>query len=299
MKYEPMTLLEFQERFRTEVDCQNALAQMRWPDGFLCPKCGHDVGYQLTEKRRIQCACCRHQTSLTAGTIFHKTRLPLRLWFWMIYMVAHDKGGASAMRLSKELRLRYATVWLMLHKIRAAMSKRDGNYKLSGALEIDQAFFGRAATTKKPSKADNQAMVLVMIESQGKKAGYLDMSIIDAASREAIEARVAQKVEPRQRARTDGLQANYVIRSMGHQLNAEPVSGFQACIEMPWVHTAIALAKRFLLGTYHGVSAKYLQFYLDEFCYRFNRRHCRGTIVTRLLQACTLATPVYEATLTG
>ena len=299
MNYKELNLLEFQELFSTEEACERALEQAKWPKGFVCPKCNHQGGYRLSAERIMQCAGCRRQTSLTAGTIFHKTRTPLRIWFWIMYLVAQDKGGTSALRLSKQLEIRYETVWFILQKIRSAMQQRDEKITLSGFLEIDQAFFGRAATAKKPRKAHNQAQVLVVVESMGTKAGNVFMQVIDAASRDSMRAVLAKKVEPAQSVRTDGWQANHVIRSMGHQLNAKPLPGVKGIQHLPWVHIAISLAKRFILGTYHGVSAVHLQRYLDEFCYRFNRRHRGNQLFERLLKASALADPRYYAVLTG
>jgi transposase-like protein len=297
MKQKELSLLDFQKRFRSERDCQQALLEARWPEGFICGACGHDCAYLLSRRPIMQCSLCRHQTSVTAGTIFHKTRIPLLIWFWMIYLVAQDKGGASASRLAKQLDIRYATVWSLLHKIRSAMTKREENIILDGLLEIDHAFFGRAATAKKPLKANNQSLALVMIERLGKRAGRLAISVVSSANRDSIRAIVERRVKPEQRIRSDGFSANYVMRSMGHRLTAKTLPAEKSCRELPWVHLAIALAKRFLLGTYHGVSSKYLQSYLDEFCYRFNRRASGNAHFTRLLNACILANPTNYAVL--
>jgi transposase-like protein len=295
MKQKQLTLLDFQKRFQSDADCHQALLEARWPNGFLCPNCEHDCGYFLNNRPVIQCAVCRHQASVTAGTIFHKTRIPLTVWFWIIYLVAQDKGGASASRLAKQLDMHYDTVWNILHKIREAMGKREEKTVLDGLLEVDQAFFGRAATAKKPSKADNQVLALVMIERLGKRAGRVAMSVIGAASRDSMRAILAQKVLPEQRIRSDRWSGNFVMRSMGHDLNAKRLSGARGSRELPWVHVAISLAKRFLLGTYHGVSKKYLHRYLHEFCYRFNRRAAGNAIFNRLLHACIFANPITYA----
>ena len=139
------TLLEFAQRFPNEDACLDYLEELRWPAGFICPNCGHDDGYRLAERRLIQCALCRHQTSATAGTIFHKTRTPLQKWFWMVYMVAQDKGGVSMLKLSKELGMHYDTVWNQVHKIRDAMRARDEGISLAGFIELDEAVIGREA----------------------------------------------------------------------------------------------------------------------------------------------------------
>lgn len=300
MKQESMTLVEFQKKFQCEKDCLERIAKMRWPDGFVCTGCGFaGKSYRVRKGRVIQCGGCKRQTSITAGTIFHRSRMPLVYWFWMIYLVAEDKGGASASRISRQLGIRHETIWLNLQKIRAAMKNRDDQYSLAGFIELDEAFFGRAATAKKPDKADNQAQVLVMIEAPGGIPRHLAMQVVDAASRDTIRDFVGPKVNPQQSFKTDALQSHWVLRSMGHALVAKVIPAFEAHVELPWVHKAISLAKRFILGTYHGVSAKHLQRYLDEFCFRFNRRRYAGEIAMRLLNACLLCPPVANSALTG
>ena len=141
-----MNWFEFQNKFATEDDCLQMLEKLRWRNGFVCPNCGHDSGYRLANRRIIQCSLCRYQALVTAGTVFHKTRVPLRNWFWIIFLVAQDKGGASALRIAKQLGMHYRTVWHLLHKIRHAMARRDeATVQLSGVIELDQAIFGGEA----------------------------------------------------------------------------------------------------------------------------------------------------------
>ena len=132
-----LSLLQFRKRFGTERACEKAMERMRWPDGFVCSKCRHTKASRITTRRLLQCSKCHHQVSLTSGTIFHKTRTPLLKWFWAIYLVGQDKGGVSAMRLSKQLELGYKTAWAMLHKLRKAMGQRDAGYTLTGSIEMD------------------------------------------------------------------------------------------------------------------------------------------------------------------
>ena len=122
MAYQELSLLQFKKKFSSERACQKALEKARWPNGFVCPKCAHTQASRITTRSLLQCSRCHHQVSLTAGTIFHKTRTPLVKWFWTIYLASQDKGGVSAMRLAKQLELGYKTAWLMLHKIRSAMA---------------------------------------------------------------------------------------------------------------------------------------------------------------------------------
>lgn len=145
MQKDSMTAIDFQNHYSSEAACLDALEKMRWPKGFICPNCEHDAGYRLRSKRLIQCAVCRHQTSVTSGTLFHKTRVPLQNWFWIIYSIAHDKGGASALRLSQQLNMHYATVWNIVQKIKHAMARRDENILLAGLIELDTMFVGPEA----------------------------------------------------------------------------------------------------------------------------------------------------------
>ncbi len=267
-----LSLLEFKKRFGNERACQNALEKMRWPEGFKCPKCAYTKASRIKTRRLLQCSKCHFQVSLTSGTIFHKTRTPLQKWFWAIYLVSQDKGGVSAMRLSKQLELGYKTAWAILHKIREAMAQRDNGYTLSGFIEMDDAFFGGAAKGRRGRGAANKTPVLVMVESKGEHAGFIAMQTVESLERPRIETLVKKHIDPAQRLRTDGYKSYAGLTEMGHSHDGTPVPPKKASEDLPWVHTAISNAKRFLLGTYHGVSHKHLQRYLDEFCYRFNRR---------------------------
>ncbi|HVB08827.1 MAG TPA: IS1595 family transposase, partial [Bacillota bacterium] len=137
-----MSLLEFQQRFPDDDACRAHLVQLRWPKGFRCPRCQHDRGYLLKVRHLYQCSACGYQASVTAGTLLHRSRIPLRKWFWAIYLVTQDKRGVSAWYLSEALPLRYETAWFMLHKIRRAMTDRDDQFRLDGLVEMDDGYFG-------------------------------------------------------------------------------------------------------------------------------------------------------------
>lgn len=319
----PMTALEFQDRFRSEADCESAIAKLRWPKGFICPNCSHDDAYHLKGRRVFQCVVCRHQASVTAGTIFHGTKIPLRNWFWMIYLVAHDKGGASSSRIADQLGMYQKTVWHILQKIKHAMGNRDDGIVLAGVIEMDQAYVGAEARKtgrqrlakegynprkqkgqrwlglppRSGVKKRSQTEILVLIEDEGEKAGNLSMKVLDYTDRLDILEIVDQRVEPGQFFKTDGFHGNFVVKSYGHQLQ-RLVCGGPASVEwLPHAHRAISLLKRFLIGTYHGVSARYLPRYLQEFCFRFNRRHKPKTIWQSLLYACVATLPMTYAEL--
>ena len=319
------TLFEFQKRFRGEEDCIEHLERLRWPAGFRCPNCTHDVGYRITFRRLMQCAVCRHQTSVTAGTIFHKTRIPLQVWFWMIYLLAQDKGGTPALKIANDLGMHYSTVWHLVHKIRYAMKCRDESITLAGFLELDEAVIGPQA--RKPGRPTNrqsgglaprkkrlgrradkadcktQVEAIVIVERESAHAGNLVMKVIETATdgkrttRDDIRDLVSQRVEPNQWFKTDGCQSHAVLQSLGHRLDMKAMSGPESCEELPIVHRVISLVKRWLLGRFHGVSQRYLQSYLYEFCFRFNRRDKQSSICSSLLTACALSLPIQYAEL--
>lgn len=322
---EPMSALEFQDRFRTEEDCLEYIRQIRWPNGFICPNCGHDFAYELKERRLYQCSVCHRQTSVTAGTIFHKTRTPLRKWFWMIYQITQDKGGASASKLARQLCGFQSTVWNQLQKLRHAMGRRDETITLAGFIELDEAVIGpqaRKTGRRKKDDKDNkkgprmktlgrpkkdgtksnkmQTEVIVMVERENATAGNLAMKVVYKTTRDDVREAVEQRIEDnRQSFKSDAIQSHFVVRSMGHDLEALRLSGTPLSVEeLPVVHRAISLLKRFLIGTYHGVSAKYLQRYLSEFAFRWNRRDAEQTLWSSMLKAACFALPMTYAELT-
>ncbi len=147
-----MDALQFQQHFGTDQQCRDFLFKLRWPKGFVCPNCEHDDAQFLAPRRLYQCYNCKHQSSVTSGTIFHKTHLPLTCWFWIIYQMTHDKGGASATRLASQLKRPYKTVWHILHKLRLAMGRRDEGITLAGLVEFDEAVLGPEARRPTNSK---------------------------------------------------------------------------------------------------------------------------------------------------
>lgn len=145
MNIDEMDALQFQQRFGTDDQCRDFLFKLRWPKGFVCPNCEHDDAQYLAPRRLYQCYNCKHQASVTSGTLFHRTHLPLRCWFWIIYQMTHDKGGVSATRLASQLNRPYKTIWHVLHKLRLAMGRRDEGITLAGLIEFDEAILGPEA----------------------------------------------------------------------------------------------------------------------------------------------------------
>jgi hypothetical protein len=295
LAYVELKLTEFIERFSTEERCLQAIFEARWPRGFLCPYCGHNDGYRLPSRPRIvECCVCKRQFSITAKTIFHRSHIPLRVWFLAIYMVANDKGGASATRLKNQLPISYATAWFLSQRIHHSMSRRDENLTLAGYIELDEAFFGgrhRNTGGKQKSPQGDKKQVLVMAESEGMKAGNLVMRVIDNDHLKDLLPVIKEKVDaepPGQWFRSDSWGSHHIVMLEGHRIEMSHIPKDQQDKELRCVSLAISNAKAFFKGTYHNFCKLHLQRYLDEFCYRWNRRHLLGQLPSHLISACSL-----------
>lgn len=305
--YRNMTWFKFHERFRNEEDCYGWLFKCRWPDGFICPACGGKKYVKISTRGLLQCKDCRKQVSLTAGTIFHKTRVPLLKWFMLIYRMATSKTGVSINEMKKELEIRdYKTVWVMAHKIRKAMSDRDARYTLSGLVELDESFFGPTSTGKRGRGTENKELVFVAVSTwkdhKGKeRPGFAHAFVAADAKAETIEDLLRRLGIPKQEIaplitalRTDGWKSyRTVVDKLGlihyRAVLRDPKESMKL---LPWTHQIIANAKAVFSGPHRGVSPKHLQRYLSEVCYRFNRRFWERETFDRLLVACTSTTAI-------
>lgn len=288
MQQKPMSLIEFQRKFATEKACQQHLFALRWPAGYRCPRCGHDKASFHRTRHLYQCKACKYQVSVTAGTIFHKTRIPLRKWFWVTFLMGRQKSGISMLSLQRMLEIKsYKTVWTMGHKIRKAMAERDAYYKLAGLIEIDDTYFGSAKSGKRGRGAAGKAKVVVAVETQADKPGFATMQQVESLAGAEIHQALKARLEEGAVGRTDGWRAYRVLNA--GQSQHQPVAvgpGNNAVKVFPWVHTLIANVKGNIRGVYHGVSPKHLSRYLGEFCYRFNRRFWEPQMFDRVLTAC-------------
>jgi transposase-like protein len=273
-------LREFQRQFATEDACQHYLAACRWPEGFRCPRCGHPRAYALAKQRRWECAACRHQVSLTAGTILHNTKIPLTQWFWAAYLMTTDKRGISALLLQRQLGLRrYETAWMMLHKLRRAMVNA-AREPLHGEVEVDDTWIGGPQPGIRGSrqlKGRRAVPVVVAIEKRARTAGRVRMQVIADFKASTITPLIQQHVAPGTTIYTDGLGAFAGLQAAGFDhvpLKQPPRSAFRtgARSVVPLADRAIGNLQQWLIGTYHGVSRTQLQPYLDEFVFRHNRR---------------------------
>ena len=285
----PKTILELEWRFATDEACRDYLFHLRWADGFVCPRCQGGSVWPAS-RGRLVCQSCRHQTSVTAGTIFQDTRKPLVLWFRAIWQVTSQKHGTSAATIQSILGLgSYQTAWTWLHKLRRAMV-RPGREKLSGRIEVDETFVG-GEDPKEGTGVDQKAVVVVAAEEDGRGIGRSRLATIPAPTKKSLHRFAQETIEPGSILRTDGRIAWEGIESLGYK--HRPIVMLKHKDKnaptrlLPRVHRVASLLKRWLLGTHQGaVSAEHLDYYLDEFTFRFNRRtsRSRGKLFYRLLQ---------------
>lgn len=291
----PRTMIEFETRFGTEEACRAYLVQLRWPDGFRCPNCGGAVAWPV---RSVlwQCAECGRQTSVTAGTVFQDTRTPLTTWFRAMWCVSSSKTGTSALALQQILGLgSYRTAWAWLHKLRRAMV-RPGRDRLCGEVEVDESFIGGIGGAEGRSTA-TKALIIVAAEVLGRGIGRVRMRRIPDASAASLGAFVQDAIEPGSVVLTDGWHGYDRLKANGYRHQAILMRGDAelAIAQLPRVHRVISLLKRWLLGTHQGaVTQVHLDYYLDEFTFRFNRRRSRhrGKLFFRLVQQAVVADPV-------
>lgn len=278
-----MGFAQFLKRFPNEKTCLEYLYTVKWPNGFVCPVCGHRHGYALNRPGRYQCAKCRCQTSLTANTVMHRSHLPLIKWFWAVYLVACDKRGISALTLAGKISVSYETAWYLLRRIRKAMEARDSQYTLSGIIEFDDSYFGAKIKGKEGRGAGNQGVFVAVGKNSEGHPQYLKMQITENIKKPAVTSFISKNFELGSIVQTDAFSSYRKPLSDGYIHEYEV---FDPNSEMlKWLHRIIGNAKAFINGTYHGTSSKHLQMYLSEFCYRFNRRSFGGAIFDRLLVA--------------
>lgn len=284
----PQNLMAFIQRFADDQACAGYLMAVRWPEGFICPACGGGRGW-ATARGTIFCAACRRQTSLTAGTVLHNTRVPLRGWLLAMWLVCTQKTGLSAAGLQRELGLgSYRTAWLMLQKLRQAMV-RVGRESLSGTIEVDETYFGGGEPGVYGRQLVGKALVVIAVELAGPQIGRVRLRHVPDGSASSLVGFVKDVVEPGETVHTDGWQGYAGLTKAGyaHQVTLIRGDGDLAAEAFPHVHLVASLLKRWLGATHQGnVSPKHLQAYLDEFAFRFNRRRSRhvGKIFHRLAE---------------
>ncbi|MBW2308030.1 MAG: IS1595 family transposase, partial [Deltaproteobacteria bacterium] len=247
----PQTVLEFEERFATEEACRQYLFDLRWPDGFRCPRCSQSKAWP-TKRGLYRCCHCDLQTSVTAGTIFQDARKPLRLWFRAMWYVVSQKNGVSAMGLKRVLGLgSYETAWIWLHKLRSAMV-RPGRDRLSGTVEVDETYIGGTKSGKRGRGATGKALVVVAAEDKDNRIGRIRLCRVQDASDESLTVAVIESLEPGSIVRTDGWSGYASLASKGHVHTVVRQSDHVGENLLSLVNRVASLLKRWLQGTHQG-----------------------------------------------
>ena len=308
--------LTFMDRYRDEAACIAALAELRWPNGFICAGCAGRRAYQLAARPRVfECADCGRQHSVTAGTVFHRTRTPLRKWFAAAWLIGQDKRGVSALFLARELALRYDTAWLIAHKLRHGLSERP-EYPLDGLIEIDESYYGGRGKPESRGRGltdPNKSLMAIAVETvpasarqgQGIKkshfvAGSARIAVLPAATAANLGGFVRGAAKPGARIITDGLKSYDGLADSFRHYSIVQDGGKNADAVLPIVHVLFSNVKTWLNGTFHGVSAKHLPRYAREWNYRFNRRRRIANLTDFLLRrAATRPTITYRQLVDG
>jgi len=296
----PNTYRKFVEMFPDDAKCAAFLARLRWPEGFICPACKIASTPWNESRGRLACPICRHQTSVSTGTIFDKTRTPLTTWFEAAWHVSSAKNGMSAKTLERTIGTSYQVAWMMLQRFRVAMVNTDRK-QLSGDVEVDETFAGGEEHGGKRGRGATKSIVVIAVEiRQPKGFGRVRMRHIPDASGESLLPFVREVVAPGSVVRTDGWSGYNGLSDYGYTQDILVLSssGDPAHVSIPGVHRVASLLKRWLLGTHQGsVLSNHLQSYLDEFTFRFNRRtsRSRGLVFRRLLEQAVITGPVTQA----
>ena len=285
----PTSLLEFEHWFRTEGACRDYLLRLRWPEGFRCPRCGHRQAWKRS-RYQLRCGGCRTDINATAGTIFHGSHVPLRIWFRAIWWITNQKSGVNAMGLQRLLGLgSYKTAWTCLHKLRRAMV-RASRERLSGKVEVDETVVGGERRGAHGWHADEKkALVVIAAEVRGEGIGRIRLRRVPDTKLASLNKFVQEEITPGSEIITDGHKGYLKITSLGYKHSSTPTKKSKELSNMVSgrAHRVAALLKRWLLGTHQGrVSRKQLEHYLEEFTFRFNRRRStdRGMLFYRLVQ---------------
>lgn len=303
----PKSWKQFVDWFHDEESCLEYLEKMRWQLGFSCPRCGATKVPYRASRGRIVCCACRHQSTVTAGTLFEKTRTPLSSWFAAVWYITNQKSGVSALGLQSLLGLgSYQTAWTMLHRLRRAMVN-PGRDRLSGVVEVDETTVGGqdVGKTRPPNPDSKKAIVVIAIELLHPKGfGRVRLRRIPDATEDSVLPFICECIELGAAVHTDGSPAYRSLDKNGYTRHkiVHLGSGDPAHVTMPGVHRIASLLKRWLLGTHQGsVRPEQLDYYLDEYTFRFNRRtsRSRGLLFYRLLEQAVMTKPVTYKDIAG
>lgn len=298
-----MNILNFSKKFSDEETCRLYLKEKREKNGIFCKKCGSKKHYWFANAQLWKCAGCGTRLSLRAGTIMEKSHLPVLTWFTCIHLMTSVKKSFSALEMQRQLGLkRYEPVWYMMQKIRGSMGKRDKKYKLSGQIELDDAFFEIVdlehdeEEQKRGRGSKKQKKVLVMVEStanlnqtnphkKNRIMGFVKMIAVSDLSSNRVNYEIKKSINSSSVVISDSYHSYDKVWQVVDTHVPMIVPSKEADKKLPWVHTVIANAKRLFLGIHHSIGKSYLQNYLNEFCYKLNRRNFKSDLFDRMIIA--------------
>ena len=314
LKDKEMNILNFNDRFPNENSCRVYLREKREQEGIVCKECGETKHYLIENQSLWRCANnkCRSCTNLRAGTIMHKSHIPVKTWFMCIHLLTTTKKSFSALEMQRQLGFkRYEPVWYMMQKIRLSMGKRDNKYELQGTIELDDAFFEIVDVSEKDelgNKIDKdeylkrgrgskkQMKVIVMVESKpnpnqtnphkkNRSMGYVKMKVMDDLTSVGVNYEVGKAVNSKSTILSDGYSSFKSLKNVVYKHLSMVTPSKEAHKTLPWVHTVISNAKKLFLGVHHSVGKEYLQNYLNEYCYKLNRRNFKSDLFDRMIVA--------------
>ncbi len=290
-----LTIFEFQKRFPNDEACFHYFFEKKWPNGFDCPRCDHNQAYKLKKRKLMQCKSCKYQASVTAGTIFHKLRQPLSVLIWACYWIATTKKGISALELKRKLGFKsYQTAWTLTHKIRKAM-KSSGQYPIQSDVEFDETFLG---PSEKPDD-DRRAVVKTAVETDGTSIGRAYLEHIQSQKSQEVASFIQKTVAHGVLIKTDGYVSYKFLKEQYQHKPHKMYDKKDNEKHLPKVHIVVANLKMWLRGTFNHLPYKHAQRYLDEFCFRFNRRWKLENIFDKLMTRAFITSTVTYAELTG
>ena len=298
----PTSEMEFDKRFSNEQACRDYLAEIKWPEGFICRKCGHRQ-YWISAKHLYICTRCEAPQSLTAGTVMHATKKPLTYWFKAMWWFTTRKSGVNAVNLKELLGLgSYQTAWSWLHKLRRC-TIRDGRERLSGRVEVDEFFIGGQQPGKRGRGANGKSIVVTAVEKDGNRVGRIRLQVVPDCSGDVLSQFVETNIAPGSEVVTDGWKGYYAINQKRYRHSTVIASkAVDKDSVLPGVHLVASLVKRLMLGTFQGRYApEHLQFYMDEYVFRFNRRKSRniGKKFMRIAQQIVASSKVIYTSIVG
>lgn len=311
-----MKLTEFSKRFDSEAACEQYLKEAREKAGVVCSKCGGKKQYWNKCRSRWVCAYCGHETTLTSGTVMHGSNLPLLYWFTAIHLLTSTKKTFSAKEMQRQLgHKRYQPIWEMMHKLRSVMGERDSRYELKDTVELDEGYFGiddrreEGEALKRGIGSQRKAKVLVMVESEkvdnpksgrkGRRCGHVKMKVVPGLKSGTLKQAVEGSVDKSATVVMDNFPSHCGVEEVTGKSERQTIPGKDAPKLLPWVHIAISNAKALMRDMYHGVRLEFLQWYLDEFCYKFNRMHFGDGLFDRLVVASITYKPTFKHRLYG